>query len=183
MNAKQITVAALIVALAPLATLPQAGVARPYGGGGYSRPSGGYDFHNDTGGSHPQTYSHSSTGPEGTNRTTTATNTGNGYNRTTTANNGNYNRTSSGCASNNGKYNHSTNASNGYGPQHSTNGNYEHRQLQPPASGSNRRLLLHVAQRQRVQRFLQPTTNASNVYGYNYHGTYVDNGYSTTAHT
>ena len=50
---------------------------------------GGWDFHGDSG-------THSSTGPAGTNRSTTVTNNGGTYHRTTTASNGDYNRTTNG---------------------------------------------------------------------------------------
>jgi hypothetical protein len=72
---------ALLIVLAPAASYA--------GRGGYARPAGGFDMHGDGGAYHPpQSASHSSTGPYGTNRSTTVNNTGNGYNRTTTATNG-----------------------------------------------------------------------------------------------
>src|SRR5579863_8452735 len=95
------------------------------GRGGYARPAGGFDLHGESGAAHPQSASHSSTGPYGTNRSTTVNNTGNGYNRSTTATNGNYNRTTNGGASNNGNYYHNSSGSGPYGSySHSGSGNY-----------------------------------------------------------
>jgi len=104
------------------------------GGGGFSRGGGGgWDFHGDTG-------THSSTGPMGTNRTTTVNQGANGgYNRTTTANNGDYNRTTNGGYNpNTGNFYHNTNGSSPYGSRNGNtygnvnSGNYNH-----SASGSN----------------------------------------------
>ncbi len=162
--------AAAIAALC--AIVPQTAMAGRFGGGGggrgggFSRPSGGFDMHRDAPSSWhpPQTASHSSTGPYGTNRTTTATNTGNGYNRTTTAQNGQYNRTSSGgYNSSTGNAYHSTSASGPYGSRSSStngnvySGNYNHSGTATNAWGQ---------------------TYHSNTYsnnGYVYHGAYVSN--------
>jgi hypothetical protein len=130
MNSTRIIAAALTLALLPSAALA--------GRGGYSRPSGGFDFHGDASTAHPQSYSHSSTGPAGTSRTTNATNTGNGYSRSTSATNGNYSRTSGGSANTNGSYNHYSNGSNGYGSHSSsTNGNVNTGNYSHNSSGSN----------------------------------------------
>jgi hypothetical protein len=148
MNARRIAAIALCLFLAPAAAVA---VVR----GGYSRPAGGFDFHGESGASHPpQNYSHSSTGPYGTNRTTTATNTGNGYNRTTTATNGNYNRTSYGGANTNGNYYHGSYGSSPYGSySHNGGGNYYNHTY----SGSG---------------------TATNAWGQTYHSsTYANNGY------
>jgi hypothetical protein len=140
MNTKR--TAAIAVALALVA--PMAAAARP--------PAGGFDFHGE---GRPQgTYSRSSTGPAGTNRTTTVNNNGNAYNRTTTANNGTYSRTSYGGANANGNYYHGSSGSGPYGSyNHSGYGNaYNH-----TYNGS---------------------TTATNAWGQTYHsGTYASNGY------
>jgi hypothetical protein len=170
MNAKQVAVCALLLSFVPLAS-----DARP---GGFSRPAGGFDFHGDAG-AHPQSFSHSSTGPAGTSRTTTASNTGSGYNRSTTANNGNYNRTTNASASN-GNYSHNSSASNGYA-SHSSNssanantGNYSRNASGSDAYGSYN---TH-ASGNAYNGTYSHSTNASNVYGQTYHGsTTASNGY------
>jgi hypothetical protein len=146
MNIKLAAALALLFAVAP--------VAAAAGRGGFARPAGGFDFHGDAAGAHPQSYSHSSTGPYGTNRNTTVNNTGNGYNRTTTATNGNYNRTSYGGANTNGNYYHGSYGSNSYGSySHNGGGNYYNHTY----SGS---------------------TTATNAWGQTYHSsTYANNGY------
>lgn len=150
---------AMLVVLAPLSA--QAGR------GGGSRGGGGFDFHGEAGGSHPpQSASHSSTGPYGTQRTTTATSTGNGYNRTTTATNGNYSRTSYGGANTNGNYYHGSSGSGPYGGSysHSGSGNaYNH-----TYSGST------TATNAWGQTY-HASTSANN--GYVYHGATVTNPY------
>jgi hypothetical protein len=172
MNVKRIAAIALVVSLLPLAGGARGfgGGGRSFGGGGYHPPSGGFDFHGDSGASHPQSFSHSSTGPAGTNRTTTASNTGNGYNRSTTATNGDYSRTSTGAASN-GSYHHTTNTSTPYG-QHSSagnanvNGNYNR-----TASGSNAYGSYNTsANGNAYDHTYNKTTNGSNIYGQTYHG-------------
>jgi hypothetical protein len=147
MNARRIAAIALL-----LSFIPVAGAAVPRGG--FARPSGGFDMHGDGAAAHPpQTYNHSSTGPYGTNRSTTVNNTGNGYNRTTTANNGNYSRTTSGGASANGNYYH---GSTGSGP----NGSYSH-------SGSGNA----------YNHTYSGSTTATNAWGQTYHAsTYANNG-------
>ena len=132
MNAQRIAALALLLFLVPLA-------ADARGGGGrtwrrlVSRGGGGFDMHGDTAAAHPpQTASHSSTGPAGTSRTTTATSSSNGYARSTTATNGNASRTSYGAASSNGNYSHGSSGSNGYASHSSStsgntnSGNYNH---------------------------------------------------------
>ncbi|MBV8196552.1 MAG: hypothetical protein JO263_00320 [Candidatus Eremiobacteraeota bacterium] len=147
MNVKRALAITLLSAILPIA-------AAAGGRGGFARPPGGFDFHGDgAGAAHPQTATHSSTGPYGTNRTTTVNQTSNGYNRTTTANNGNYNRTSYGGANTNGNYYHGSNGSGPYGSySHSGSGNaYNH-----TYSGS---------------------TTATNAWGQTYHSsTYANNG-------
>lgn len=148
MNAQRIAAIALLVAFTPLTA---SAVVR--GGGGFSRGGGGFDFHGDASSAHPQTYNHSSTGPAGTNRSTTVNNTGNGYNRTTTANNGNYNRTTYGGANTNGNYYH---GSYGSGP----NGSYAH------AGGGNY-----------YNHTYSGAGTATNAWGQTYHSsTYANNG-------
>lgn len=144
------------------------------GRGGYSRPAGGFDFHGESGGSH------SSTGPAGTSRTTTATNTGNGYNRTTTATNGNYSRTSSGGASNNGNYYHSSTGSNGYGTHSSsTSGNYNTGNYNHNGNGSNPYGSYHTSgSGNTYNHTYSGSGTATNAYGQTYHSsTYANNGY------
>jgi hypothetical protein len=171
MNAKRLTLlalGALIFSLTPLAS-----GAAPRGGGG-GRGGGGFDMHGDTA-------SHSSTGPAGTSRTTTATNTGNGYNRTTTANNGNYNRTSSGGASSNGNYYHSSSGSNGYGGSHNSStsgnvnsGNYNHNGSASGPSGSYNT----SGSGNTYNHTYSGSATGTNAYGQTYHSsTYVNNGY------
>ena len=185
MNATRIAACALILSLLPLVAVAErpggGGFSRPSGGGfsrpsggGYSRPSGGFDMHNDA----PWSGSHSSTGPAGTTRHTSYSNTGSGYNRSTTSQNGNASRTSTGSASN-GTYNHSSTGSTPYGSHASsssasTNGNYSH-----TGSGSNAYGSYNTAGGGNVQNGTNyHTTNASNVYGQTYHGsTYASNGY------
>ena len=113
----------------------------------------GFDFHGESG-ARPQTATHTSTGPYGTNRSTTVNNTGSGYNRTTTATNGNYSRTTNGGASNNGNYYHNSSGSGPYGSySHSGSGNYYNHTY----SGSG---------------------TATNAWGQTYHSsTYANNGY------
>lgn len=129
-------------------------VAGQAGRGGFARPPGGFDMHAEAPAGHPpQSATHSSSGPYGTNRTTTVNNTGNGYNRTTNASNGNYNRTTTGGANTNGNYYH---GSSGSGPNgsysHSGNGNYNNHTY----NGS---------------------TTATNAWGQTYHSsTYANNG-------
>jgi hypothetical protein len=149
MKAARIISLTLVVALVPLA-----GQAGRFGGG-FARPSGGFDMRGDGGTYHPpQTATHSSTGPYGTNRTTTATDTGDGYNRTTTATNGNYNRTTSGGASSNGNYYHGSSGSNGYGSY--------------SAYGSGNA----------YDRTYSGSRTATNAWGQTYHSsTYANNGY------
>ena len=172
----RITAVVLALALVPLAA--QAG----RGGGGFSRPSGGggFDMHNDG------TYSHSSTGPAGTDRTTTATNTGNGYSRTTNASNGNYNRTSSGGASSNGNYYHSSSGSNGYGSHSSsTNGNYNSGNYNHQGSGSNPYGSYNTSgSGNTYNHTYSGSGTATNAWGQTYHSnTYVNNGYAYHGYT
>jgi hypothetical protein len=176
MNVQRIAAFGLTLSLLMLASGVPGFAGGRGGGGGYHPPSGGFDFHGDSGGSHPQSVSHSSTGPAGTNRTTTATNTGNGYNRSTTANNGDYNRTSTGSASN-GSYHHTTNTSTPYGSHSSAgnanvNGNYNR-----TASGSDAYGSYNTSSNGNAyDHTYSKTTNGSNVYGQSYHGT--TNGYN-----
>jgi hypothetical protein len=173
MKAKRAAAIALLAAVVPLAAVAGRG------GGGFARPSGGFDFHGESAASHPQSYSHSSTGPYGTNRTTTATNTGNGYNRTTTANNGTYNRTSSGGASNNGNYYHSSSGSNGYGSHSSsTNGNYNTGNYNHNGSGSNPYGSYNASgSGNTYNHTYNGSATGTNAWGQTYHSsTYANNG-------
>jgi len=147
MNVARTAAIAMLVAFVPL-------TAAAGGRGGYSRPAGGFDMHSEGATGHPpQTASHSSSGPYGTNRSTTVNNTGNGYNRTTTATNGNYNRTTSGGANSNGNYYH---GSTGSGP----NGSYGHY-----GSGNA------------YNHTYSGSTTATNAWGQTYHAsTYANSG-------
>ena len=175
MNANRIFSLSLALVFALLPTAGHAG----RGGGG--RPSGGFDMHGDGGTYHPpQTATHSSTGPAGTNRTTTATNTGNGYNRTTTATNGDYNRTTTGGASNNGNYYHSSTGSNGYGTHSSsTNGNYNSGNYNHSGSGSNPYGSYNTSgSGNTYNHTYSGSGTATNAWGQTYHSsTYANNGY------
>jgi hypothetical protein len=174
MNVTRIIALALVFSLVPLAS--QAGRF----GGGAPRATGGFDFRGEQGASHPQSLSHSSTGPSGTNRTTTATNTGNGYNRTTTATNGNYNRTSSGGASSNGNVYHSSSGSNGYGSHSSsTSGNYNTGNYSHNGSGNNPYGSYSTSgSGNAYNRTYSGSGTATNAWGQTYHSsTYVNNGY------
>jgi hypothetical protein len=176
MNANRIFSLSLALVFA---LLPAAGHAGRGGGGG--RPSGGFDMHGDGGTYHPpQTATHSSTGPAGTNRTTTATSTGNGYNRTTTATNGDYNRTTTGGASNNGNYYHSSTGSNGYGTHSSsTNGNYNSGNYNHSGSGSNPYGSYNTSgSGNTYNHTYSGSGTATNAWGQTYHSsTYASNGY------
>ena len=174
MIARRTAAIALILALFPLA----ASAGRF--GGGFSRPSGGFDFHGEGGASHPPTQSHSSTGPYGTNRTTTVNNTGSGYNRTTTATNGDYSRTSSGGASNNGNFYHSSSGSSPYGSHNSsTSGNYNTGNYNHNGSGSNPYgSYSDSGSGNYYNHTYSGSGTATNQWGQTYHtNTYANNGY------
>jgi hypothetical protein len=162
MNAKQIAALALIVSLIPLV-----GDARGFSGGG-GRSAGGFDFHGDTGGS--QSFSHSSTGPAGTSRTTNGSYGNGSFDRNTTASNGGYNRSSSGSGGN-GSYNHTTNTSTPYA-QHSSgsgvnsSGNYSRTASGSDAYGSYNTTTNGNA----YDHTYTKSTNGSNIYGQTYHG-------------
>jgi hypothetical protein len=161
-----------------IATLPIGSLAAGRGGG--ARASGGFDFHGEAGGSHPQTASHSSTGPQGTNRTTTVNDTGNGYNRTTTATNGGYSRTSSGGASNNGNVYHSSSGSSPYGSHNSsTSGNYNTGNYNHNGNGSNYNGSYSTSgSGNYYNHTYSGSGTATNAWGQTYHSsTYANNGY------
>jgi len=175
MNAKHAAAIALLFCFIPIAS-----DAGRFGGGGYSRPSGGFDFHGESGASHPQNYSHSSTGPYGTNRATNVTNTGNGYNRTTTANNGAYSRTSSGGANSNGNVYHSSSGSSPYGSHSSsTSGNYNSGNYSHNGSGSNPYGSYSTSgSGNYYNHTYSGSGTATNAWGQTYHtSTYANNGY------
>jgi hypothetical protein len=123
---------ALVIALTPMLMAPRGG------GGGFRGGGGGFDMHGESAGAHPQSYSHSSTGPAGTQRTTTAAQTSNGVGRETTATNGNYSRTSYGAAGSGGNYTHGSSASNGYASTtRNTSGNVNSGNYSHTGSGSS----------------------------------------------
>lgn len=149
-------------------------------GRGFSRPPGGFDMRGESGGSRPQTSTHSSTGPYGTNRSTTVNQTGSGYNRTTTATNGNYSRTSSGGASNNGNVYHSSNGSSPYGSHSSsTSGNYNSGNYNHSGSGSNPNGSYNTSgSGNYYNHTYSGSGTATNAWGQTYHSsTYANNGY------
>jgi hypothetical protein len=134
MSARRLASILLIVGLTPLLIAPRGGGGFRGGGGGGSRGGGGFDFH----GEQPHSGSHSSTGPAGTQRTTTAAQTSNGYARSTTATNGNYSRTSYGAAGSGGNYTHGSSASNGYAStSRNTTGNVNSGNYTHSGSGSS----------------------------------------------
>jgi hypothetical protein len=175
MNVKRLTCIALVAAI-----VPATAIAGRFGGGGFSRPSGGFDFHQDAPAARPpQGGTHSSTGPAGTNRTTTVSNTGGGYNRTTTAQNGQYNRTSTGSANQNGNYSHSSSGSSPYGSHSSStsgnvnSGNYSHNGSGSNANGS----YSNSGSGNVYNHTYSGSGTATNAWGQTYHtGTYVNNG-------
>jgi hypothetical protein len=158
---------------------PLAGEAGRFGGG-FARPSGGFDFHGEAGASRPQSASHSSTGPYGTNRSTTVNNTGNGYNRTTTAANGNYSRTSTGGANSNGSFYHSSSGSSPYGSHNSnTSGNYNTGNYSHNGNGSNPYGSYNTSGSGNYYNHTYGGSGtATNAWGQTYHtSTYANNGY------
>jgi hypothetical protein len=174
MNTKHLACAALILALVPIgADAGRGGYGG--GGGGYHPPSGGFDMHSEA----PQSASHSSTGPAGTNRTTTATNTGNGYSRSTTATNGDASRTTTGSASSNGNYSHSSTGSDQYGSHtSSTSGNTNTGNYNHSGSGSNGYgSYSDSGSGNTYNHTYSGSGTATNVYGQTYHtATYANNG-------
>jgi hypothetical protein len=188
MNAQRITAIALLLTLVPVVSEARGfsggGAARggggfSRGGGGASRGGGGFDMHNDARSSPPQSFSHSSTGPAGTNRTTTAVKTDNGYARSTTATNGNASRTSYGAAGSNGNYTHGSSSSNGYASQsrnttgNTNSGNYSH-----TGSGSSPNGAYSTSgSGNTYNRTYSGSATAVNSYGQVYHSnTYANNG-------
>ena len=137
-------------------------------------------MHSEGAAAHPsQSYSHSSTGPAGTNRTTTATSTNNGYSRSTTATNGNYNRTSYGGANTNGNYYHGSSASNGYASRSgSTSGNVNSGNYNHNGSGSSPYGSYHTSgSGNTYNHTYSGSSTATNAYGQTYHAsTYANNG-------
>jgi hypothetical protein len=181
MNAKRLASIALVVTLLPLAV-----GARGFGGGGmrggFGGMRGGFDFHNDGGAFHPpEGGTHSSTGPYGTNRTTTYHDTSNGYNRTTTASNGDYSRTSSGgYNSSNGNFYHSASASGPYeSTSHSTNGNVNSGNYNHSGSGSgDYGSYSNSGSGNYYNHTYSGSGTATNAWGQTYHtNTYYNNGY------
>jgi hypothetical protein len=137
---KKVTAVVLIAALLPASALAGRGGFGGGGGrGGFGGGRGGFDMHNDVPASRPQSFSHSSTGPQGTQRTTNVQQGANGgYGRETTATNGSASRTSYGGASANGNYTHGSTGSTQYGSHTSnTTGNVNTGNYQHTGSGSN----------------------------------------------
>ena len=146
--------------------------ARGFSGGG-----GGFDMHSEE----PSAGAHSSTGPAGTQRTTTYGSSAGGEGRSTTATNGSYSKTTTAGASD-GQYNKNSTASNGYASKssstsaNSTTGNYSRSASGSNATGSYNTQTSGNAYNHTAEH----TTNASNVYGQSYHGaTTANNGYVT----
>ena len=93
-------------------------------------------MHSD--GAPPTSASHSSTGPAGTSRTTTASDTGGTATRSTTATNGDATRTATGSVSQGGNYQHNSTGSDAYGSHSSeTNGNTQTGNYSHSGTGSN----------------------------------------------
>lgn len=171
-------VAATIIAALLVLAFPVASDAGR--GGGFARPAGGFDLHGEAGARTPQTYQHSSTGPYGTNRSTTVHDTGNGYNRTTTATNGNYSRTSGGGVSNNGNFYHGSTGTGPYGSHTSgTSGNYNSGNYSHSGSGSNGYGSYSASgSGNYYNRTYSGSATATNAWGQTYHSsTYANNGY------
>lgn len=172
-------IAALAIAAA---LIPLAADAGRFGGG-FARPSGGFDMHADGGTYHPpQTATHSSTGPYGTNRTTTATNNGNGYSRTTTANNGAYTRTTNGgYNSSTGNVYHNSSGSSAYGGSYhgSTSGNVNSGNYSHSGSGSSPYYgsYSNSGSGNAYNHTYSGSGTATNAWGQTYHSsTYANNG-------
>ncbi len=162
MSAKRAAAAALTVLLALSAR------------NAHAASRGGFDMHNEG------SYSHSSTGPAGTSRTTTATNTGSGYNRSTTATNGDASRTSTGSANSNGNYSHSSSGSDAYGSHNSsTSGNVNSGNYNHSGSGSNPYGSYNDSGSGNTHtNTYSGSGTATNAYGQTYHtSTYANNGY------
>ena len=197
MNTGRIIAIGLILSLLPC----NATLARGFGGGGFSRGGfgggfsrggfggfnrssfggahGGFDFHNDAAAAHPQGFSHSSTGPAGTSRSTNVSNTAGNYNRNTTASNGNYNRQSGGSVSANGNYSHYSNGSTGYGSHSSnTSGNYNTGNYSHNGSGSNPYGSYNTSgYGNTYNHTYSGSGSATNAWGQTYYGsTYASNG-------
>ncbi len=155
------------------------GAAAARGGGAFSR--GGFDMHSEAPAtrSNPGSYSHSSTGPAGTNRTTNANGSPGDYSRTTTSNNGDYNHTGTGTV-NNGTYSHNGTSNTAYGT-HSSNGTYNSQtgNYNRNASGSNGNGSYNTSSSGNTYNHTGSTyTSGSNVYGQSYSSaTYRNNGY------
>lgn len=171
---KNVNVARIAVALSALLMLTESvALSAPRGGGGRGG-GGGWDFHGDTG-------THSSTGPAGTNRSTTVTNNGDSYHRTTTASNGDYNRTTNGgYNTSTGNFNHNSSTSTAYGSQHSaTNGNTQNGNYYHSGSGSNQNgSYSNSGSGNAYNHTYSGSGTATNAYGQTYHtATYANNGY------
>jgi hypothetical protein len=183
MNAHRMVSILLILSLVPIAAGARGfgggGGGFRGGGGGASRGGGGFDMHGEQPHSQPQSFSHSSTGPAGTQRTTTGAASSNGYARTTTATNGNASRTSTGAASSNGNYEHSSSGSNGYASHNSSTsgnantGNYSHN-----GSGSSPYGAYNTSGSGNTHSgTYNGSTNGVNAYGQTYHSsTSMSNG-------
>jgi hypothetical protein len=177
MNGRQFVAITLAIAFSPqIAAAQRAHASAPRQTGGFQMQGGSTATRQA-----PQSGSHSSTGPNGTNRSTTVNSTANGYNRTTTATNGAYNRTSSGGQNfNTGNAYHSTSAS---GPNASrsgsttgnvNSGNYSHSGSGQGPYGSYNTSGSGNA----YNRTYNGSTTATNAWGQTYHAsTSASNGY------
>jgi hypothetical protein len=185
MNTKRIATLALVLFLIPITSdargFSGGGGGARGGGGGFSRGGGGgFDMHNDRAAAHPpQSASHSSTGPAGTSRITTATSGSNGASRSTTATNGNASRTSYGAASSNGNYTHGSSSSNGYASQsRNTSGNTNTGNYSRTGSGSSPNGSYSTSGSGNTHNHTYSGSGtATNAYGQTYHSsTYANNG-------
>jgi hypothetical protein len=184
MSRKRAVAAAL---LCFLALQPAGGFARGFAGGGGSRGGGGgFDFQRDgapsgANRSIPQgDFSHSSTGPAGTSRTTTGNVSNGGYTRTTTATNGDATRQSTGTYNANGNYQHNSTGStaNGYHSS-ATSGNTQTGNFNHSATGNNPYGSYNTSGSGNTHsNTYYGTGNATNQYGTTYRtATSVNNGY------
>ncbi|MBV8637449.1 MAG: hypothetical protein JO322_05140 [Candidatus Eremiobacteraeota bacterium] len=179
MNVKILMIGcALCASLAP--SLADARGFAGGGGGGFRGGGGGFDMHGEAPAAHsPGSYSHSSTGPAGTNRTTNVNGAPGDYNRTTTSTNGNYNHTGTG-SMNNGTYSHNGTSNSAYGT-HNSNGSYntQNGNYNRSASGSNGYGSYNTNSSGNAYNHTGSTyTSGSNIYGQTYSSaTYHNNGY------
>jgi hypothetical protein len=185
MKVKVLIAGALIASLMPLGVDARGfsgGGGFSRGGGGFSGAHGGFDMHSEAPAAHtssPGSYNHSSTGPAGTNRSTSVNGSQGDYNRTTTSSNGSYNHTGTGSV-NNGTYSHNGTSNTAYGT-HNSNGTYNSQtgNYNRSASGSNGYGSYNTNSSGNAYTHTGSTySSGSNVYGQSFSSaTYRNNGY------